>query len=616
MKTLGKKILTVMLALCLTFAFAACEGDSNGNGGGNGAGETKDNIIKADDFTWRNKAGKDVYDDEFLDMYFFSDKNDAVTYFCNSMYKSYGDLTMGNQPYVGLGVGWCPAWYEWMALIRNWSDNDWVKNRWRNYLIDCPISADGYVWSYDTPHWPDLGFTDSHHNFHYDNNFRFVITVWNFCAWENSLDLLNAVDPSTVANDTEAHEGTYHQAEDVSKGKTVGWKLEKAIDYVMNELHGKDGLIIIDENAQDGLNLGTNDSYSCNYWDNIPFGYKDAYENILFYNMLKSLIELETMRENAEQATYYRDLAATVKTNYNKTFWNEKTGRYVGTVDVNGIMRDYGITFVNTEAVAAGLSSAEQAKSIYDWLDGKRIVAGDTSTGEDIYRYIAAPRSNTLDYGAISDPDAENKFWWHDNNGGQALSGNGAYGYHVENGGAILYTEYYDIMGRIASGDLTSAYARMETLAREYAKDELNRDPMNPTSGGYDVLGFVGEFPESGLVPVAYLYGFIGVNLRADGIYIAPNIPEGYGYMGVNDIVFDGKIYTMCAYRDGKFRISSEEGMDIALSVKDTAGVGTRKLVLFDRYDNAVSSALVTAKDGEFRLDLTDAGSIAYACLQ
>lgn len=614
MKTLGKKIVAFMLVICCLFAFTACDSGS-GNNNVDKEKET-DNILKAEDINWRNKAGKDVYSDDFLDMYFFSDKNDAVTYFCNSMYKSYGDLTMGNQPYVGLGVGWCPAWYEWMALIRNWSDNEWIKNRWRDFLIDCPISADGYVWSYDTPHWPDLGFTDSHHNFHYDSNFRFIITVWNFCAWENSLDLLDEVDPATIGNNTEANEGTYHQAEDVSKGKTIGWKLEKATEYVMNELHGKDGLIIIDENAQDGLNLGTNDSYSCNYWDNIPFGYKDAYENILFYNALNSLVELEKMRDDSQKSNYYKELAQTVKTNFNATFWNDKTGRYVGTVDINGKVRDYGITFLNTEAVTAGLASAQQAKSIYDWLDGKRIVQGDTSTGEDIYKYLAAPRSNTLDYAAISDPDAKNKFWWHDNNGSQALSGNGAYGYHVENGGAILYTEYYDIMGRIVSGDVKSAYSRMEVLAREFAKDELNRDPMNPVSGGYDVLGFVGEFPESGLVPVAYLYGFIGLSLRADGICIAPSIPEGYGYMGVNDLVFGGRRYTLCAYADGKLRISSVDGINIALSVKDTAGAGVRKLVLFDRYDNVISSTPVTAENGEFRLNLTNAQDVAYACLQ
>lgn len=604
-----KHTLPIALALCLVCSAAAC-GKTELPSGGNG-------ILMTDELTWRNADGQNVYTSVRQSNHFFSDKSDAVTYFCNSMYDSYGYLTPANQPYVGIGVGRWPAWYEWIALIRNWSDNGWSKTTWRSYLINCPVSADGYVWSYDIPHWPDLGFTDSHHNYHYDNNFRFITTVWNYVAWENSADILGEADTNTVEpseGGASAPDVYYHQSEDVSKGMTLRAKLEKAADYVMNDLHGKDGLILIDENANDGLNVGTAESYSSNYWDNVPFGYYDAYENILFYNSLGALGDLYEFLGEVTKAEEYRALAGTVKTKFNETFWNEQTGRYVGTVDKNGVKRDYGITFVNTEAVSAGLAPAERAKSVYDWLDGKRTVAGDTSTGADIYQYIAAPRSNTLDYAAVSE---NGKFWWHDNNGGQALSGNGAYGYHVENGGAILYTEFYDIMGRIAMGDTASAYSRLETLAREYAKDELNRDPMSPVSGGRDVLGFIGEFPESGLVPVAYLYGLIGVSLAADGLSLSPNIPEGYEYMGVNGLVYGGRSYTLTAYRDGRVKAECADGLNMKLSVRDTANAGTRELVLYDRYDNMISSSAVRAENGVFALDLGNAArGAAYALLQ
>ena len=283
------RILSAVLAIVCMFAvFAGCTGTKPSGGSSGG-----DDILLASELSWRNASGSNVFDEDHLTSPFFSDKNDAVTYFANAMYMSYGYLTYDNQEFVGMGVGWVPAWYEWIALIRNWSDNESTKEIWRNYIIDAPISEDGYIWSYDTPHWPDLGYIDSHHNYHYDNNFRYVIAVWNYCAWENSLSLLDEVDSATVGEQTEANEGTYHRSEDVSEGMTVREKFEAAIEYVMTILHGKDGLIIIDENANDGLNLGTTDSYSSNYWDNIPFGYKDAYENMLFYNMLNCLTEME-----------------------------------------------------------------------------------------------------------------------------------------------------------------------------------------------------------------------------------------------------------------------------------------------------------------------------------
>lgn len=607
-----KKIAAWAGCIAMAVSFAACN-----TGKEPGGGPSIEQIPDATEMSWRSAGGSNVYTEENLAYPFFSDQTDAITYFCNAMYKSYGYLTPSNQPFVGLGVGWCPAWYEWIALTRNWSDNEWAKETWRNYLINCPMSEDGYVWSYDTPHWPDLGYTDSHHNFHYDSNFRFVITVINFCSWENSLDLLSETDGDTVADDTEANEGTYHQDEDVSEGMTVLEKFDSAIEYIMTELHGEDGLIIIDENANDGLNLGTTDSYSSNYWDNIPFGYKDAYENILFYNMLNQLGDFEIMRGDSEKSAYYLELAETVKKNYNDTFWVEATGRYAGTVDVNGVVRDYGLTFVNTEAVTAGLAGEEQAEQIYQWLDGERIVEGDTSTGEDIYEYIAAPRTNTIDFAAVSDANGNNKYWWHDNNGGQALSGNGSYGYHLENGGAILYTEYYDLMGRFKMFGSESALDRLILLAEEYAKDELARDPMNPVSGGLDVLGFIGEFPESGLVPTVYLYGFLGVSVGSGGLVVSPDIPEQYGYMGAKDLVFGGNNYNLTVYRNGNVKLEGVSALDLTLTLADYAEKDSVAVTLYDANDNIVSISRVTAENGKFTIDLNGASdSEGYVIIQ
>jgi hypothetical protein len=60
-----------------------------------------------------------------------------------------------------------------------------------------------------------------------------------------------------------------------------------------------------------------------------------------------------------------------IRRDFQTRFWNADTGRFVGWIDLEGTPRDYGFTFLNTEAVAAGIASDEQARSILDWLDGR-----------------------------------------------------------------------------------------------------------------------------------------------------------------------------------------------------------------------------------------------------
>ena len=55
------------------------------------------------------------------------------------------------------------------------------------------------------------------------------------------------------------------------------------MQYQLENLHGKDGLLIIDS----PYHTGKDKSLSSNYWDILPFGYKSGYENIYFYYSLK-----------------------------------------------------------------------------------------------------------------------------------------------------------------------------------------------------------------------------------------------------------------------------------------------------------------------------------------
>ena len=178
-----------------------------------------------------------------------------------------------------------------------------------------------------------------------------------------------------------------------------------------------------------------NEGIGGNYWDLLPFGGEDALSSIYYYDAVLDLADLEEtiaqhpqwcVAKGAEafDAGDLRRHAAEVKAYCSQRFWNDKTGR-LGTVDLDGVMHDYGFTFLNNEAIYYGFVSPAQATSIRDWISGRRIVEGDTSTGADIYRWRFGPRSTTrrnLDY-----------YFW-----GWSSPESVPWGYQVQDGGGVL----------------------------------------------------------------------------------------------------------------------------------------------------------------------------------
>jgi len=143
-----------------------------------------------------------------------------------------------------------------------------------------------------------------------------------------------------------------------------------------------------------------------NYWDLLPFGGHDAFATLGLWQALGRYETVERGIDDHPEWSISADerplapaeiarLRDDIRRDFQARFWNGDTGRFVGWIDLDGRAVDYGFTFLNTEAVAAGIASDEQAQSILDWLDGRRTVPGDTSQGDDIYHWRFGPRSTT-----------------------------------------------------------------------------------------------------------------------------------------------------------------------------------------------------------------------------
>ena len=583
---------TGAVALLTILAFTGC------GGGGETPPESlpKREVLTLAGYETLGK-GKEAY----VDSTFYSDLDDEVTFACNAMWDLFGLASTGAVARTGSNS----SWLYWDAAKWLWSSDktrETVKGVVRSYAQ----RADGFLWSWgDSETWGGAGYnnTDTSYTavYHYDQMFNYINAVREICVWDNSTAFLDEKDTTTARTEYEVN-GIEYRYEDVSQGMTVLEKTEAAMRFILEELGGKDGLIVLG-----GDNTGEFNSASSNYWDNLSFGHQDPYEGMLFLGALGSMADLYRMRGETAKEQEYRTLLAAAKAAYEQTYWSADKGRYLSTVTESGEKLDYGLTFLNTEALYYGAGGQQNADKIFSWIDGERIVEGDTAQGLEILdQWTIAPMSNTVPIESLKKYDEtvrRNITWWHAP-GAINVFTNSKFQLHCENGGAIFYTTYFELMSRFRYGKTDSALQRLIAIAREYGKDELLRDPSNSYGSAW-ILGVIGEFPESGLVPTTFLRGLMGVNATARGLEIAPNIPAEYGTLGAKGVQYGGKVYNVEIERGKKVTLSAQDEGEAALRLvfADFAGKGGYTV----KVDGAAVPVVKNA-DGTFSVQTTLSG--------
>lgn len=421
----------------------------------------------------------------------------------------------GERPFEGGVAGFRSAeWLDWLSLKFSWRDNQHEQTELGRALRDMVVDSEGFVWA--SPADPK----HLKHSRHYTTNASFISAVSDFFLWNRDRAFLTAP----------------HGKEQES----LLDKARRAMDYQLENLEGASGLLTIRDPDNDGTNRGLAD----NYWDFWRFGYQTAYGNVLFYRSLLRMAELEEALGERERAQNLREIAVRTKEKFNEIFWNAEKGRFIGGIDVNGVHRDYGFVFVNLHAVAEGIVSDEHATQAMNWISGTRIVPGEASTGSDIYRYRIAPRSTTVSAD-------EGEAWYETWNGALKVGegGNAAFGLQMQNGGAIFYLSYYDLLARRRVFGAEDAWQRMKVILEEFQIDQLRRDPSGPEAMT-EIVGVVGEFPESGLVPAALLPVWLGVEAESGGLRIAPRLPDTWKQVTVRGVRYAGRAGDITVGRD------------------------------------------------------------------
>ncbi len=249
------------------------------------------------------------------------------------------------------------------------------------------------------------------------------------------------------------------------------------------------------------------------------------------------------MRLRLTLPTYYRHLAEIVRKSYNEAFWLDDKGRYAGCVDIDGVTHDYGFTYINLTAMSHGLTDPDRVRRIYEWMKNDISSSGK----RDIYsRWVFASFACSIHNPRRDEPQEPVPSWW-----SMAWNGN-SYDEQCQDGGAILYTSFYDILARAYYLGADNAWKRLKEIIKRYSepnhlsggsplyRGEVTQDGPGSTAGS---VGVEGEFPESDLVPVSFLYAFLGTNADIHGLKIRPNLPSALKFAGVRNLRCNGLIY-------------------------------------------------------------------------
>ena len=364
-------------------------------------------------------------------------------------------------------------------------------------------------------------------------------------------------------------------------------KCRAAVLFIIYNLDGYTGLVDLSKFVGHNggvMGDGVGNTISSSYWDILSFSPKSIYAQVLYYQTLEAALFLENAvaYENIAAAapsiklfnggtldynltvSDLTDLMASVKSKVQQPvnvsaktgFYDVNKGRFIEGFNMHGDVVDYGSTIFNNMVVSAGMATEAQAKSVCAWINGDRIVYGDDAIGyvgdiEDVYGYdlgiydfAFAPRVTTVkNYEQYTEGHSE---------------ADNFYGYSCQDGGAILFTSYYDMLARFLTNGKEDAYKRLSEMKKWYlevykysAEDYGARDFYSAyydyvgitlqgvNHGGSGTLGLDCEFIESAIVYSIVPSAFFGLAGTSDGyLSITPSLPNGLSFWRMENLMY------------------------------------------------------------------------------
>ena len=256
------------------------------------------------------------------------------------------------------------------------------------------------------------------------------------------------------------------------------------------------------------------------YYDAITTSGVNGYYNAFFYKAACDLAEMERAAGRGPQAREYDELAASIKTAFNRVFWKEDAEggpRYLDWIDSQGNEVSYFCDLCQWPAIAVGIASPEQARKIVATADARSAVL------EAEYGYAGYAGLSAL----WPVPQHLNPHPWQ------------LFGRYM-NGGSLLCQTYWEIVARSRAGDAVGAARRLRQFARRAAEIHWAGDNAATIKG--EMANGDGEPYLADMVAAtaAAIHGVLGITPTWDKLTVTPALPPDWPRAEA-DIVYKGQ---------------------------------------------------------------------------
>src|SRR5271157_1575402 len=427
---------------------------------------------------------------------------------------------------------WLPQgsgeWIDWSSILFDWQGANLSREEQRHNLENIIIDPTGYVYTWgDKPGWPfpDNSLYDTRHA---TSNPNFITGLYKFWTYDCN--------------------NTWLTAQQSRARSAIAWLVHQIVkpgDVAPPGIPADAvGLYLINFTGHHGGSGGI----GSNYWDIQPFGWLSAYENAFVYSALIDAAAMESAWVNATGAISLLARASLLKSAYNKVFWDNLKGRYIGVLDEWGQVHDYGFTFINTQAIACGLANESEVHRIYAWMELEPTSSG---TNDTFTKWKIAPIGNTdvNNYAALNRTIDDD--WWANNGIEPGKASYYPWGPQLQDGGTSMYVSYYDLMARANYLSADNAVQRLDGILDRWGYPDriCGGTPLyfgeNPQQEQGGSIGTDYPFPESGMVATAVFYGIMNVTATWTGVApagfcltIDPLLPSSWNNYTITSVHF------------------------------------------------------------------------------
>ena len=395
----------------------------------------------------------------------------------------------------------------------------------------------------------------------------FISAVCEICMWDKDAAFLDSID------ETGENKG------DISKGMTVGEKLEASINHLFDSsdylngggvrFNAEDGLVYVRTPENDGTGKPSNIFF------NYRFGYIDTYINLTFNKAMQDLSKLYTLMEDDAGAKKFSEYASKNKQAINNRLYNSSLGRYVACIDDLGKTHDNGFTAINLLAVSIGVADDKHAENVLSWIEGERNIKSDTFSSKDIMNDNVMPLFSTV---------KESGNWWHLGKD-YSLDGDAAFGKYWMNGKkSALCANFYLMAGKNAGKN--EADNRAKNIVTAFSGDKLSLSD--------------GKYAEPRLYYAVTasnsLRQLVGVSAHGKTLSLDPHFDEG-GRYGIKGIAFLGNSYDFLFDETGVYVLCDSEAA-VKISVGGFSSMAPVELTIVKGDEIASSKEVAAGPDG------------------